>query len=93
MGKYKIYLVKMEENIPSYYVLEYIKNSLKDNPDFIITLYEKSKRGEIRTLNNRDVNMIAKELNGKGHKFAAGFSYDNENIIYDKIVKTNLYQS
>ncbi|MGC9133043.1 MAG: hypothetical protein ACP5GJ_01390 [Nanopusillaceae archaeon] len=89
-GKYKIYLIKMNENIPSNYILEYIKNNLRDNPDFVITLYEKSKRGEIRTLNNKDVNIIAKELNAKGHKFAAGFSYENENIIYDKIVKINI---
>ncbi|BFI73585.1 hypothetical protein YN1_5720 [Nanoarchaeota archaeon] len=84
-GKYKTYIIKMEENIPSNYILEYIKNYLKDNPDFIITLYEKSKRGEIRTLNNKDVRKMARELNGGGHKFAAGFSYENENILYQKI--------
>ncbi|EOD42780.1 putative phosphohydrolase (DHH superfamily) [Candidatus Nanobsidianus stetteri] len=84
--KYKIYIIKLDKNIPSNYILEYIKEKIKDNPDFIITLYEKSKRGEIRTLNNKDVSKIAKLLNGGGHKYAAGFSFNNEKEVYEKIL-------
>jgi len=52
----------------------------------IITLYEKSKRGEIRTLNNKDVSEISKLLNGGGHKYAAGFTFNNEKEVYEKIL-------
>ncbi len=84
--KYKIYIIKLDKNIPSNYILEYIKEKIRDNPDFIITLYEKSKRGEIRTLNNKDVSEIAKLLNGGGHKYAAGFIFNNEKEVYEKIL-------
>jgi len=84
--KYKIYIIKLDKNIPSNYILEYIKEKIRDNPDFIITLYEKSKRGEIRTLNNKDVIKIAKLLNGGGHKYAAGFTFNNEKEVYEKIL-------
>ena len=84
--KYKIYIIKLDKNIPSNYILEYIKEKIRDNPDFIITLYEKSKRGEIRTLNNKDVSKLAKLLNGGGHKYAAGFTFNNEKEVYEKIL-------
>jgi len=84
--EYKIYIIKLDKNIPSNYILEYIKEKIRDNPDFIITLYEKSKRGEIRTLNNKDVIKIAKLLNGGGHKYAAGFTFNNEKEVYEKIL-------
>jgi len=85
-NKYKIYIIKLDKNIPSNYILEYIKEKIRDNPDFIITLYEKSKRGEIRTLNNKDVIKIAKLLKGGGHKYAAGFTFNNEKEVYEKIL-------
>ena len=84
--KYKIYIIKLDKNIPSNYILEYIKEKIRDNPDFVITLYEKSKRGEIRTLNNKEVDEIAKLLNGGGHKYAAGFTFNNEREVYEKIL-------
>ncbi|BBL45379.1 phosphoesterase [Nanobdella aerobiophila] len=87
--KYKIFIIKTKYDIPSNYVVEYIGEKFGQKPDYIITLYQKSKRGEIRTLNNKNVIEIAKIFNGNGHKFAAGFVYNNENDVYEKIKYMN----
>ncbi len=81
----KVAIISSDTNIPSSYYLEYIKRKLNVNYDYIIILYTKNKRAEIRTLNNKNVLDIAKMFNGGGHEYAAGFSYDNESEVIKKL--------
>ena len=85
-GKSGEFLVtKVDFNIPSFYIVEKLKEKIKKDIDYIIVLYEKDKRGEIRTLTNKNVLEIAKKLNGGGHMFAAGFQYNSPEEVIETI--------
>lgn len=91
LNNIKVLFVYLDEGIPSSFFLDRIKN-LYGNLDYIIFIYRNSKKGEIRTLNNKNVLELAKYLGGGGHFYAGGFRYENEEDVKRKI-RDFLYQS
>ncbi|RDD52316.1 hypothetical protein BA065_02390 [Nanoarchaeota archaeon NZ13-N] len=79
----KVFIVEMEYDIPSYNIIEILQKRLGGNIDYIVILY--GNRGEIRTTTEKNVLGIAKCLGGGGHRYAAGFQYDNKDLIVEKI--------
>ena len=71
--KNKVLIVRLKEQIPSYFVTEVINNKVEDKFDYIFIVYEgQTTRIEIRTQTGKNCYEIAKKLGGGGHYIAAG---------------------
>ena len=79
----KVFIVDLEDNIPSFNVIEVLQRKIGEQMDYIIILYK--GRGEIRTTTGKNVLKIAKCLGGGGHLYAAGFQFLNKDAILTKI--------
>ncbi|MEM1804911.1 MAG: DHHA1 domain-containing protein [Nanopusillaceae archaeon] len=79
----KILIVEIEDNIPSFAILDILNKKIGENLDYVVILYE--NRGEIRTTTNKNVLEIAKYLGGGGHLYAAGFQFDSKEKVIEKI--------
>lgn len=79
----EIFFVYCDINIPAFYVVETLQKRIKKDLDYVFILYE--NKGEIRTTTNKNVLEIAKELDGGGHIYAAGFQYSSEENLIEKI--------
>ncbi|MEM4571119.1 MAG: DHHA1 domain-containing protein [Nanopusillaceae archaeon] len=79
----KVLIVDLDDNIPSFTILDILKKRIKENLDYVIILYE--NRGEVRTTTGKKVIDLAKYLGGGGHIYAAGFQFDNKERVIEKI--------
>ena len=83
IGGSEFFIVNVQYNIPSFYIVETLQKRIKPKLDYVIILY--GDRAEIRTTNNKDVLKIAKAFGGGGHKFAAGFNIQDEKDLLKKL--------